>query len=137
MINQQILEGKWNEIKGKLRSRWGQLTDDDLTQFHGQVDQLIGTIQRKTGEGRDAIERYIDDLAASPNVNQAAEAVQNTVKQATENVQRTIKQAGEQVQARYGEVEDFVRQRPGESLAVCFGAGVVTGVLLGLILTSK
>ena len=50
MINQQTLLGNWNEIKGKLRSNWGSLTDDDLTIIDGNVDQLVGAIQRKTGE---------------------------------------------------------------------------------------
>ena len=52
MINQQILEGNWNEIKGKLRQKWGQLTDDDFPQMCGEADQIIGIIQRKTGEAR-------------------------------------------------------------------------------------
>src|SRR5262245_7846004 len=56
MVNQQTLQGNWNEIKGKLRSKWGQLTNDDLQTAHGNVDQLIGLIQRKTGEARSSIE---------------------------------------------------------------------------------
>ena len=50
-MNQQTLEGNWNEIKGKIRTRWGQLSDDDLSLVHGQVDKLVGTIQRKNGRG--------------------------------------------------------------------------------------
>ena len=38
MINQQILEGNWNEIKGKLRQKWGQLTDDDFQQIRGDAE---------------------------------------------------------------------------------------------------
>ncbi len=52
MINQQMLYGDWNEIKGQLRRRWGQLTDDDLPQIRGDAEQIIGAIQRKTGEAR-------------------------------------------------------------------------------------
>jgi len=51
-VNQQTLEGNWNEIKGKLHERWGQLTQDDLQRARGDVDQLVGLIQRKTGEAR-------------------------------------------------------------------------------------
>jgi len=50
MINEQVLQGNWNEIKGKIRSKWGQLTNDDLQSFDGNVDRLVGLIQRKTGE---------------------------------------------------------------------------------------
>jgi len=54
-MNQQIFEGNWNEIKGKLREKWGQLTDDDLPQVRGDAEQIIGTIQRKTGEARERL----------------------------------------------------------------------------------
>ena len=48
-MNQQILEGDWNEIKGQLRQRWGQLTDDDLPQIRGDAEQIIGAIQTQNG----------------------------------------------------------------------------------------
>jgi len=139
MVNQQILEGNWNEIKGKIRTHWGQLTDEDLPQFHGEVDRLVGTIQRKTGEGREAIEKYLNELSgsAASTLGQAAESVHQYTHRATESVQHTAKQAADQVRAGYGEAERFVRDRPGESLAVCFGAGLVTGVLLGMMVNSR
>ncbi len=139
MVNQQILEGNWNEIKGKLRSRWGQLTDDDLPQFHGEVDKLVGTIQRKTGEGREAIEKYLNDLSSSAtsSLGQTAESVRQYTNRAVETVQSTARQAAEQVRAGYGEAERLVHDRPAESLAVCFGAGLLTGVLLGIMFSSK
>ena len=52
MVNEQVLSGKWNEISGKIREKWGQLTDDDMQTFHGNATQLVGLIQRKTGEAR-------------------------------------------------------------------------------------
>ncbi len=63
MINQQVLAGHWNEVRGKLKEKWAELTDDDLLNFSGDVDQLIGRIQQKTGETREAIEAYLDTLA--------------------------------------------------------------------------
>ena len=139
MINQQTLEGNWNEIKGKIRTRWGQLTDDDLSQFHGEVDKLVGTIQRKTGEGRDAIENYLNDLSRSTGstLGQSAEVVRQYTNRAAETVQQTAKQAADQVRAGYIEAERLVRDRPRESLAVCFGVGLVTGVLVAMLINSK
>ena len=139
MISQQTLEGNWNEIKGKIRSRWGQLTDDDLSQFHGEVDKLVGTIQRKTGEGRDAIEKYLNELSgsAASTYGQAAENVRQYSNRAAETMQNTAKQAADQVRAGYVEAERFVRDRPRESLAVCFGVGLVTGVLVSMMLSSR
>ena len=51
-INAQELQGQWNELRGKVKEKWGHLTDDDLEVQGGNFDQLIGRIQKKTGEGR-------------------------------------------------------------------------------------
>lgn len=55
-------KGSWNEIKGKIKQRWGDLTDNDLTFQEGKEDELIGRIQRRTGESREEVIRYINSL---------------------------------------------------------------------------
>ena len=139
MINQQTLEGNWNEIKGKLRQKWGQLTDDDLPQIRGDAEQIIGAIQRKTGEGREAIEQYLQEISgsAASAISTAATTVRDYAQHASETVQHTAKQAADQVRAGYNEAERFVHDRPGESLLVCFGVGLITGVVLALSLRSR
>jgi uncharacterized protein YjbJ (UPF0337 family) len=49
------IKGNWNQIKGKIKEKWGDLTDDDLTYEEGKEDQLIGRIQKRTGRARDEI----------------------------------------------------------------------------------
>jgi uncharacterized protein YjbJ (UPF0337 family) len=139
MINQQTLEGNWNEIKGKLRSKWGALTADDVAVFNGNVDQLVGAIQRKTGEARESIEQFFEQFGSNgaSTINQVGETVRDYVQQAAETVQKTSQQAADSVREGYAEVEDMVRQRPAESLAVCFGVGVITGVVVGLLFRSR
>ena len=136
MLNQQTLQGNWNEIKGKLRSKWGSLTDDDLLVFDGNVDQLLGTIQRKTGEARESIEQFLEQSSSNgaSAIGRAGEAVRTYAQHAVESVQATSKQAADSVREGYADVEELVRQRPAESLAVCFGVGVVTGVVVFLLL---
>ncbi len=147
MVNQQVLEGHWNEIKGKLRAHWAALSDDDLGEFNGNVDQLVGAIQRKTGESRDAVENYLEEIIAESggNVEQASHAARDFSHYSAERIQRTARQAGERVQymARqvsgsvgdgYADAENLVRERPVESLAVCFGAGLIAGVVVGMML---
>lgn len=136
MINQQTLQGNWNEIKGKLRSKWGSLTDDDLTTFNGNVEQLVGTIQRKTGEAREGIEQFFEQVTAggAAAIGRAGETVRAGAQQAAESVQKASQQAAASVREGYADVEEMVRQRPAESLAVCFGAGVITGVIVSLLL---
>ena len=136
MFNQQILQRNWNEIKGKLRNKWAALTDDDLQGCRGDMEQLIGAIQRKTGEARESIENFFDDLSSggASAISRAAEAVRGYAQQATEAIYETSQQGALSVREGYNEVEYRVRQRPAESLAVCFGIGVVTGVVVSLLL---
>lgn len=56
------IRGKWNVMKGKLKEEYAELTDDDLTYQEGQEDQLLGTIQKKTGETKEAIKDWIDSF---------------------------------------------------------------------------
>ena len=54
------LKGKWNELKGRVRERWGDLTNDDLDRIEGKRDQLIGTIQQRYGKARNEVEREVE-----------------------------------------------------------------------------
>jgi len=60
-MNWDQLEGKWKELKGKARSKWGKLTDDDLESIRGKRDMLMGRLQQRYGMKRDAAEREVDD----------------------------------------------------------------------------
>ncbi len=59
-MNKMELRGKWNEIKGLLMQRYGDLTDDDLRYEEGKEDELLGRLQQKTGRTREELERTID-----------------------------------------------------------------------------
>jgi uncharacterized protein YjbJ (UPF0337 family) len=56
------IKGNWNEMKGKIKQKWGNLTDDDLTYQEGKEDDLIGRIQKKTGRSREELINYINNL---------------------------------------------------------------------------
>lgn len=55
-------KGSWNEVKGKLKQKYGKLTDDDLTFAEGKEDELIGRIQQKIGKSRDEIRAELQKL---------------------------------------------------------------------------
>jgi uncharacterized protein YjbJ (UPF0337 family) len=139
MVNQQTLQGNWNEIKGRLRNKWGQLTNDELQSFDGNVERLIGLIQRKTGEGRSSVEHFLEELTSNgaSTISQATAAVGEYAQQAAGRLQEGSKQAAESMRHGYEEAERMVKQRPAESVAVCFGAGVLAGLMLGLMMRSR
>jgi uncharacterized protein YjbJ (UPF0337 family) len=61
------IEGNWKETKGKIKQKWGQLTDDDLAQINGRRDQLEGKIQQRYGLAKDMVRQDVDDwLDAQP-----------------------------------------------------------------------
>lgn len=60
-MNDLKIKGDWNKTKGKLKQKWADLTDDDLQYVEGKEEELIGRIQRKTGETRETIERALEE----------------------------------------------------------------------------
>jgi len=60
-MNEDEFKGKWKVAKGKMKQKYGELTDDDLTYAEGKSDELIGRIQEKTGKTKEAIKKEIDN----------------------------------------------------------------------------
>lgn len=58
------IKGDWNITKGKLKQKWAKLTDDDLQFAAGKQDELLGRIQKRTGETREAVEAAIKDASS-------------------------------------------------------------------------
>jgi uncharacterized protein YjbJ (UPF0337 family) len=56
------IKGKWNEVKGKVKQAYGELTDDDLKYTEGQEDELLGRLQQKTGKKREELVSWINKL---------------------------------------------------------------------------
>lgn len=56
------LKGNWNEIKGKLKQKYGQLTDDDLTFAEGKEDELLGRLQKRLGMSKEDVRREIEEF---------------------------------------------------------------------------
>ena len=150
MSNTQTATGNWNQFKGKVQEKWGQVTDDDLDRLRGQRDQLVGMIQEKTGVAKEEIGKYVNSLAesAAEFSTQAAETAreyrdaaalraQATVENVRESAEQVAGQIGEQAQMGYEEAQRVVREKPAQSLAVCFGVGVLVGVVGGLVLRSR
>lgn len=68
-MNEEQFKGRWNEIKGKVKERWGRLTDNEITEINGRRDQLLGYIQTKYGIAKERAElelsRFMDTYNAA------------------------------------------------------------------------
>jgi uncharacterized protein YjbJ (UPF0337 family) len=62
-MNWDTVKGDWKQFKGKVKEKWGKLTDDDLTAVAGRRDQLLGKLQERYGYGKDQAERELDEFS--------------------------------------------------------------------------
>ncbi|MEN6669058.1 CsbD family protein [Psychrobacter sp. B38] len=60
-MNSQTLKGEWNQMKGAVKQKWADLTDDDMTHIEGDRDKLVGRVQERYGHSREDAERDVDD----------------------------------------------------------------------------
>ena len=68
-MNPDVLKGKWHQLKGDVKTKWGRLTDDDLGVVNGDVEKLVGRVQERYGYARDDAKREVDAfMEGYPNV---------------------------------------------------------------------
>jgi uncharacterized protein YjbJ (UPF0337 family) len=138
MITRQELEGKWKELKGQIREQWGELSDDELQRAKGDAEQLIGVIQQKTGQSRREIEAALQQMVhdGQSAVQQAAATARQYVESANRSLRDGYRQVEDQVEATYDEAKQMVRSRPLEAVIAAFGAGMICGVVVSLLMNS-
>jgi uncharacterized protein YjbJ (UPF0337 family) len=61
-MNSDQIEGNWKQFSGKIKEKWGKLTDDDLTRIAGKKDQLVGIIQERYGIKKEEAQKELDEL---------------------------------------------------------------------------
>ena len=64
-MNWDEIKGNWKQAKGRVRQKWGELSDDELEQIAGQRDELVGLIQKKYGITREEADKQVSDWEAS------------------------------------------------------------------------
>ncbi len=119
----KIVEGNWDQLKGKLKKHWGELTDDDLEVIEGSYDTLVGKLKTAYGytakEAQDEVKKYIDNLKDEGN-----------------DLYATITESLESYKETLGEFEEsavtYVKQNPVKSLSIAVLAGFVVGKLFNL-----
>jgi uncharacterized protein YjbJ (UPF0337 family) len=66
-MNSDQIEGNWKQLSGKVKEKWGKLTDNDLTQIAGKKDQLVGKIQEHYGIKREEAQKQLDEFYKAQN----------------------------------------------------------------------
>lgn len=61
-MNQDIIQGKWKQLKGTLKAKWGKLTDDDLDRLEGNRQYLSGKLQERYGWAKDQADREVSEF---------------------------------------------------------------------------
>jgi len=136
MITREELQGKWTQVKGKIREKWGTVTDDELQRVQGNAEQLVGFLSQKTGQARKEIESFLGEAMGEGRtfLSQASETARDYAQRVSETARQGYEQAEQQLGAGYEETREVVRSHPTESIAAAFGVGIVTGVLISLML---
>ncbi len=139
MVNTQVLQGQWNSLRGQVKKKWGQLTDDDLKFTSGNVDQLVGRIQHKTGEAREAIENFLEELTSqgASAIAQATESARSYAGYAADRMRDGYNRVADQFDQGVDMSREMVRDNPARAVATAFGVGVLIGVVVGLALRSR
>jgi uncharacterized protein YjbJ (UPF0337 family) len=135
MVNKQVLARKWNEVRGRLQEKWGDLTDDDVRSFNGNVDQLVGKIQQKTGDTREAIEEFLGEVAE--HGSNVATEIRDEIEENAGDLAGHARAGYDAIRQGYADAERVIQERPGQSLAIAFGLGLVAGVGLSLVLRDR
>lgn len=60
-MDSNVLSGKWKQLKGTVRARWGELTDDDVEEVRGNAEVLVGKIQERYGHAKDKVRKEVND----------------------------------------------------------------------------
>jgi uncharacterized protein YjbJ (UPF0337 family) len=127
-INVQTIQGEWNQLCALARQRWNRLTEDDLRVQEGNVEELLGRIQQKTGETREAIEKFFSEMTSRGS---------SAVAHAAGAAGQYAHQVSDQFRERYDSAEGLVRRHPTQTLASALGIGLVAGLIIGLAIRSR
>jgi uncharacterized protein YjbJ (UPF0337 family) len=139
MTSQESMSGNWHTVVGKVKEKFGQITSDDLTKVQGNMDQLIGLIERKAGQTREQAEEFLSTIQhkAEGAFRNASDKGQQAYNQASEMLDEGVKQVSQRAGEGYEYAKETVSRRPAESLAVVTGLGVLAGIAIGISMCSR
>ncbi len=78
MINEEMIKGKWKEIRGEIKTQWGKLTDDELDKTSGNLESIAGIIQQRYGSKKEEIQAKLNGIVSK--FSEKTEEVKKSVK---------------------------------------------------------
>lgn len=122
-MNWDQVEGNWKQMSGKIRERWGRLTDDEVERAKGSEDQLVGTVQAKYGltkeKAREQVNEFLSD--SSGYMSQVKDKVQEKVHDAKDYLQNR------DYSEMAGDLKTLISRYPVQSLVIGIGLGYLLG----------
>lgn len=82
-MNTDQLKGKWDQLKGDAKVRWGELTDDDLKSAEGHTEKLVGRIQERYGLAKEEAEKQVEEWSRGQNAARKEEASEERQRKAS------------------------------------------------------
>ena len=64
-MNSDTLKGQWHQVKGEIKTQWGKLTDDDISQIEGSGEKLVGKLQERYGYAKDRAQQEFDNFKSA------------------------------------------------------------------------
>ena len=139
MVTRDQLMGNWNGIVGSIKEKFGEFTKDELTRVEGNFEQLVGLVQRKSGQSKEQISEFITECSrtAGTTYNQVANRASHYADAAGEAIRDNYDRVASEAKRGLDYTAQTVGRRPVESLALAIGAGVVAGVMLGISMSNR
>jgi uncharacterized protein YjbJ (UPF0337 family) len=142
-MNTFKFDSSWNQIKGKLKQKYAQFTDEDLVFIEGKGDELLGRLQAKLGLTEDAVVALLHELKDS--ATNVGHGVRDKVSEATARVGEVVGDVKAKVTGAAGDAydhacdsartfqdkaEDYVTQQPVKALLTALAVGFVAGLVI-------
>ncbi len=133
MATQEEIQGTWNKLAGAVKTKYAQITGDDLAGVNGNIQQLAGVIQRKTGKAREEIDEFLKSISgtAATTVGRISEAASDMATKATDTLREGYDYARDASRDGLKVATETVQHRPGESMLLAVGIGFAAGLIVG------
>jgi uncharacterized protein YjbJ (UPF0337 family) len=135
MATKQEAAGQWKTLVGAVKEKYGQITDNELSQVKGNVDQLIGLVQRKTGQTREQVEAFVRECGEKCET--VAGKVSEFAATAGETLRDGYDSVAQHTKAGYEASVKTLSRHPLESVGTAFGIGIFAGLLIGMSLGAQ